>query len=243
MRININEINGNGFMSFKDKFTFLVKDYEGKLILVEGSNKDDERSKSNGSGKSTLLELFGWGLYGELCRKNKYVDEVINKQSTYTEVNTIFSKGTDSWEVKRIISKKKSPELIILKNGEGQWNQATSKIKQEELEKILGMNFIAFQCSDMFGSDFMNFPDLKPGDRAKILSDIRGLGKYLEASKKSGETAKQIEINIQNLHLKLQKQEGILQSLRSTSYKENISEWEEKKKTEIKNLKESISPI
>lgn len=250
MRIKIKNIRGKGFMSFQKDFSFPVQDYEGKLILIDGQNLDDELSKSNGSGKSTLLETFGWGLYGELCRKNKYVDEVINKQNHKASIIISFSKGTEEWEIERTIFRKKSPDLKIIKNGEVVWNQATYRIKQEQLERVLGMNFVAFQCSDMFGSNFMNFPDLKPPDRAKILSDIRGLGKYMEASKKSSEIAKELAEITQNLQLELRKREGILQSLRSTSYKTNIESWDRQKKEnifmdeeEIESLKDSLKKI
>ncbi len=240
MRINIEKIEGKGFLPFKEEFQFSFSELKEKIVQIDGENLKDELSGSNGSGKSSLLETINWSLYGELCRKNKYDDEAINKHSMSGNVNVYFNKGNDNFIVKRILARKKSQELKIFKNDQEQWLGATTKTKQEELEKILGMNFIAFQCSEMFGSDFMNFPELEPAKRAKILSDIRGLDKYLEASKRANQSVNLLEQNVKILRDTLLKEEGKLQATRATSFKDDIIEWDEEGKEQIDQFKSEI---
>ena len=45
----------------------------------------------NGSGKSSLLETLTYGLFGELCRKNRYKDEIIHKKSKLFSLQTLHS--------------------------------------------------------------------------------------------------------------------------------------------------------
>lgn len=227
--INLLDISGHGFMSFKSPFSLIVEQYVGRTVQIDGENKDDQYSVSNGSGKSTLIEAISWAWYGSICRKNKYNDEVINKKSASAVVSSHFIKDGCTYLTTRTIHRKKEPKLVVLKDGVDLFKGATSKTIQVELEKILGMGFTAFQCCCLFGSNFMNFPDLKPNERAKVLTDIRGLDKYLDASKKANDTSKQLGIIVQELSNKLQKEEGRLAGVRSQSYREDITRWEQER--------------
>jgi len=226
MLIRITDIAGKGFMVFRKQFEFKLRPYEGKTVQIDGINNDDEKSKSNGSGKSTLLETLNWGLFGELCRKSRYKDEVIHKKEKGARVDICFDVISEGMEANyilvRMIERKKTPSLMIWKDGVDMWLNATYQTKQAQLEKVLGMDFTSFQCSVMFGRDFMNFPDLKPGERAKILTDIRGLEKYLDASKRAGESSKTVGIALAQSANILSIKTGKLTEIRATSYKDNI---------------------
>jgi DNA repair exonuclease SbcCD ATPase subunit len=225
MKIELISIHLKGFMSFLDSNTLFFEKYQGKSVQIDGLNKDDEKSKSNGSGKSTLLESINWGLYGELCRKNRFKDEVIHKQSKSAEVQIHFNLDEIRYYIERTIGRKKPMELKISQNGEEVLKGSTYQTKQIHLEKLIGMNFISFQCTEMFGRDFMNFPDLKPGERANILTEVRGLEKYTEASKKASDTAKLLASNTEKLNNDLSKEEGKLTGIRTTSYTSAITAW------------------
>lgn len=226
MIVNIQRVDGKGFMAFKEEFNLEIDEFNGKTIQIDGLNKDDEVSISNGSGKSTLLESIYWGSYGKLCRKNKYQDEVINKKSNCTELITHFNKGDDQYKIYRTIERKKSPTLQIFQNDEELLDGATYQTKQNHLEKILGMDSLSFLCSVMYGQGFMSFPDLKPAERAKVLTELRGLDRYTEASIKSGDMAKQIGLNVQIVSDKLKTEEGRLQGIRATNYTKESEEFE-----------------
>jgi chromosome segregation ATPase len=121
-QINLKKMSGNGFLTFFDPFEFNFSDYEGKTLQIDGENKDDEMSKSNGSGKSSLLEAISWGLYGELCRKNRYKDEVIYNRNGVKAKRAIveieFEERGNQYKIHRIVEWKKTPELSLWLNGE-----------------------------------------------------------------------------------------------------------------------------
>jgi DNA repair exonuclease SbcCD ATPase subunit len=224
-------------MVFRKPFEFNPQLYEGKTVQIDGVNNDDEKSKSNGSGKSTLLETLNWGLFGELCRKSRYKDEMIHKKEKKARIQIEFEThelqstvdnatlATD-YKVIRIIERKKTPSLQIWKDSIETLVGATYQTKQDELEKVLGMNFLSFQCYVMFGRDFMNFPDLKPSDRAKILTDIRGLEKYLDASRRAKESSNAEAFTAVELGSSLSNREGKLAGVRATTYKDQLDNFE-----------------
>jgi len=236
MLINIQTISGKGFMSFRKPFEFPIYNYVGKTVQIDGNNLDDEKSKSNGSGKSTLLETINWGLFGELCRKNRYKDEVISKKEKLATIQVIFKIDEISYKIERTIERKKTPSIRIWKEAKEILLGSTYQSKQLWLEQLLQMGFISFQCYIMFGRDFNNFPDLKPADRAKILSDIRGLDKYLEGSRKAGESSKSVWITLDQTGRELDNKTVKLTEIRTTSYKGNIDQFEQKRVDDILEL-------
>lgn len=239
-QINLKQITGTGFLTFYNAFDFYISNYGGKTLQIDGQNLDDEMSKSNGSGKSSLLEAIGWGLYGELCRKNRYKDEVIYNRNGVKAKQAVllvdFEDRGGLYRIERKIEWKKGPELCLWNNDEEILRGSTYAVKQEHLEKILGMNFIAFQCCEMFGRDFMSFPDLKSAERAKVLTDIRGLEKYVLASKECGGQVKDRLTVISGRTEELRVMEGRVSQLRETNYKDKIKEFEETRKKDIEDL-------
>jgi DNA repair exonuclease SbcCD ATPase subunit len=242
-QINLKSVSGTGFLAFYDLFEFFVSNYEGKALQIDGLNKSDEMAQSNGAGKSGLIEAIGWGWYGELSRRNRYKDEVIyNRNGLKAKdavVETEFEEGNNHYKTNRRIEWKKSPELSIWENDEEILKDATYGVKQEHLEKILGMNFTAFQCSQIFGgatSNFLCFPELKPADRAKVLTDIRGLEKYVLASKACAEEVKEIQRIIDEREGELTSLEGRIAQLRGMDYKKQIQEFEEIRKKKLEEF-------
>ena len=240
MLIRLISISGKGFMSFRKTFEFSMANYEGKTIQIDGRNLDDEKSQSNGSGKSTLLESFCYGWFGELCRKNRYKDEIIHKKEKQALIQTVFTADSVMYKTERTIERKKTPNLKIWKEETELFKNATYQVKQNELEKVLQINFISFQCAVMFGRDFNNFPDLKPAERAKILTDVRGLDKYVSSSLKAGESAKSLQSLVLELDKSIGNKEGELTGVRSTSYKINIDTFESERVASISSWKESL---
>jgi DNA repair exonuclease SbcCD ATPase subunit len=253
MLIRLQQINGKGFMTLRKPFEFIVSNYEGKTVQIDGQNKDDEKSRSNGSGKSTLLESFCWGWFGELCRKNRYKDEIISKKEKQAFIRILFQANEIGYKIERTIERKKTPSLRIwkaeqdlVKDGYAHYIMkellvgATYQTKQVELEKILQMNFLSFQCAIMFGRDFMNFPDLKPAERAKILTDVRGLDKYVSSSLKAGESAKALQSLVAELERSIVGKEGKLSGIRSTSYKISIDNFESERTSELLSWEQDI---
>lgn len=243
--IKLERITGQGFLSFYDPFEFPISNYEGKTLQIDSHNENDQMSKSNGGGKSSLLETISWGLYGELCRKNRYKDDVIfNRNGVKAKEATvilILEIQGEFYRIEREIGWKRSPELSIKLKSSPPYGElldgATSQVKQEFLEQLLGVNFTAFQCCVMNGRDFMSFPDLKPADRARVLTEVRGLEKYVTAAKNASDKVKTLRETVGTETQKLNTLEGRITQLRETDYKTQIQEFEARRKEEIENLK------
>ncbi len=266
--VRLLRVYGEGFLSFYDPFLLEVSKYEGKALQIDGQNKSDEIARSNGSGKSGLIESIGYAWYGKLGRKNRYKDEVIYNRNGLkakaAHIGSVFSIGNNEYRTERYQGKKTSPNLDIFENGEIILKDSTYSVKQEYLEKLLGMNSTAFQCSEVFGgptSSFLCFPDLEPADRAKVLSDVRGLDKWIQASDKCGKESKKLVNSILEQTEELRKLEGRISQLREIDYKPKVREFEEDRnqkievfesqkkeaesdlKEEEKNQKEAISVL
>jgi DNA repair exonuclease SbcCD ATPase subunit len=240
-KINLKKISGQGFLAFYDPFEFVLSNYEGQSVQIDGFNKDDNMSESNGSGKSSLLEAIGWGWYGELCRKNRYNDEIIYNRNgikaKFAIIESEFDQLGSNYRTERIIHWKKSPELRLWIEGEEILEEAKYQVKQQHLENVLGMNFTAFQCCTMFGRDFMNFPDLKPNERGKVLTDIRGLNKYVIAVRICNDKINELQTTIMTNQSNLRTIEGRILQLREMNYKNEIQEFETQRQQELQQLK------
>lgn len=241
MLIRIISVSGKGFMTFRKPFEFPIANYEGRTVQIDGQNKDDQKSQSNGSGKSTLLESINYGLFGELCRKNRYKDEVVHKKAKQATIEIIFQAKEIAYKVERTIERKKTPSLRFWKEEVEQFKNSTYQTKQTELEKILQMNFISFQCAIMFGRDFNNFPDLKSAERAKILTDVRGLDRYVSGSIRAGESSKSIQSLVAELDKSIGVKEGRLTGIRSTSHRINIDNFESERTACLISWEQDIS--
>jgi len=239
MEIKLTKIKGRGFLSFHDPFELDLESLQGQTIQIDGLNKDDNRSESNGSGKSSLLEAINWGLYGELCRRNRYKDEVIHKQLKECHIQQTLKTNDQIWNITRHRNKQEQ-SLEILINGEPGFPGSTSSTKQEKLEEFLGMNFASFICTTIFGREFMAFPDLKPAERTEMLTRIRGLEHYTDASKKASDTAKSLASSVVEKENLLREVKARLEEVRKTNYRDKIEEFENEKKQLVDKLQKQL---
>ena len=174
-------------------------------------------------------------------RKNKYKDETINKRSSKAMGVAEIDLGDNTYTITRTLDRKQGPTLVIKRDGELLFKDSVYQSRQRELEKLItGMNFTAFQCCVMYGRDFMNFPDLKPYERAKTLTDIRGLEKYVSASKNAADIAKSIGANVTSSQELYKEKEGELKGLRTINYEYDIKAFEDNKREEMEGIKLDI---
>jgi DNA repair exonuclease SbcCD ATPase subunit len=238
--VRLCSITGKQFLSFYEPFEFNLTNWEGKTLQIDGNNRDDDGAESNGAGKSALIELIGWVWYGELCRKLRYKNNVVHKLGKECQgMGTAIIDGVD-YRVERNQGNKGSQELYVFNHNGELWQGSTTSIKQQKLEELLGMNFLAFQCMVMFGHEFMSFPDLVPSERARVLTELRGLERYVQASKQCTDRVKVIQAHVQGFQEQLISVEATIEQLRKTDYKPNITQYEENRKAEIKEIQVEI---
>jgi DNA repair exonuclease SbcCD ATPase subunit len=148
--MRLGEMTVQNFLSIQDA----EMDFSNKgLVLVQGSNEDSTAFDSNGAGKSTLVsESPTWCIYGKTIRGFK-PDKVVNR---IAEKNTrvslkVYDDMGDEYEIIRHRKHKEHKNHVLLyRNGEnitGKSDTDTDKM----IEDIIGMDFVTFSNSIMFG--------------------------------------------------------------------------------------------
>jgi len=126
------------FISHKDTtFEFL----NGKVLLIQGENLDDDFQDSNGSGKSAIIEAVAFNFTGDLIRKDVRVPEMILEGEN--ELSTEFyleNKSTNqTLLIKRSYKLKKSQQVELFVNDEQIKKSGVNEYNKEILN-ILGIS-------------------------------------------------------------------------------------------------------
>ena len=182
------------FGSFKGehKFEFIAR--KSGLWFLTGDNKLEPRLGANGAGKSTLWNALCWCLYGKTLNglKAGEIQPWGLNGATSVEVRLTLHD-----EVVLYITRTQSPNSI--KVGGLDTNQS-------ELNKVLGLDYDAFQRSIIIGQKTRMFLDLSPAEKLAMFSDVLGLGLWLDLSEKAAEAAHQIDAR------KTRVEDGMLQA-------------------------------
>lgn len=144
------------------------------LVLVLGENNDTTAADSNGSGKSTLFKALSWVLFGKTVDGIKG-EEVIRAGQKLAMVELKFSINDTEYMVVRYKGVSK-PETLRLGYRDGKsLGTRTLKDNQELLEKLLGLDWLAFKNTVLYGQgDILHFADPRTTDtqRKVVLSKI-----------------------------------------------------------------------
>ncbi len=169
------------FKSFQGTHHFEFPTHPG-LYCLTGSNKLEPELGANGTGKSTFFDSIYWCLYGKTLRGLRASDtrfwgsEGDSSVSIRTEVH-----GTE-YNISRV------------------WNPNSLKIsgkqvKQEDVDKLIGLNAEAFKHSIIMGQFNPMFFDLPSISKLSLVSEVLGLDKWTDLSercrKKSSELSKE----------------------------------------------------
>lgn len=262
---NINSLVGKWEVDFTNK-----EFVENGLFSIVGPT---------GSGKSSILDAITLGLYGQTPRQKSISskNEVMTYGTAICSADVTFEVNgkiyRSYFEQKRahgkIEGQLQAPRFSLYKIGENQTEESLTEKITETSKKIIdliGLNYEQFTKAVMLPQGaFSRFLTSADDERAKILEQISGSGKYREYSKKVFEREKKereklnsIEEKIQNLSLltkeelkecesQLQEKEALQKELRkqnnqlqeATSWLKKIKELEGlsvKLKTETEGL-------
>lgn len=164
-----------------------------KNIMSYGNNISEFRfdnglnliSAKNGSGKTTILEALAFNWYGKPYRDVKIGDLVNrkNKKNLYTE-----SEFEIDGKIYNIVRTLAPAKLIIKIDGEVQDNLSAKRLDQEEINKILGVDFNIFKLiialSVNYNKPFLSMTAAAKRDTIESIFNIKVFGEMLSKLKK-----------------------------------------------------------
>lgn len=209
----------------------------------------------NGFGKSTLLNALVWALYGKNIKGVSEVNtwkEYQPKDYKGTRVEVFFQKNQDSYKVIRCQKfkdyledgAKGNDRLIIIKNAEI-INIKGKNESQNAINKELGLSYLLFMNSIMFGQGIKRLIQESNSDKKKLFEEVFDL-EYLNLAKGIANQDKAVILNeinqleSESLSLKkeLEANKEAYFDLRSRekSFKKDLREKSRKLKEERKDL-------
>lgn len=247
MQIRLIDLLATDFMSFPN-IGICISDLENSVTAILGQNKDDVMSMSNGSGKSSILEAITYLFFGTTSRDIQYTDDVISFGKPKCAVAGTFKINDNGFTIQREKYRGKTPTITLTQEGHDLIPNSDNKTKQEYIEKLIGYNKLSFFVTSMFHQDFIAFPDLKPAERAAILTDIGNLNCWVEAGVKAkaensniGTEIWALKKDIENLQSKINYLQAQDLEVKKDAFNENRTLRLIDLKREIKSLKNQLA--
>lgn len=242
--LEINTLTIKNFWSYGDHKTTIKLDDLGPCLITGEVNdgfdeETDLRKTSNGAGKSALVESILWCLFGRTMRIPNPGDKVINFFTKKDCVVELTFKNGD--KLRRTRNVDGHNDLLFIKDGED-ISLGTSKMEQERLNKILGLDFDIFTGStffSQFGRSWMEISDQKRKEALEREFRLDRIQTYASVAKSRLDKAKQeqdrINSQLDNLGDKLSYAKSQI-----TKFKESSDKFDEQKRERLKHTQQLI---
>lgn len=234
--INFTKIGMENFCCYIDPMDYEFKN--DKIILITGPN---------GVGKSTILDSLQFSLFGETGKGAKSTDVLNNVTGknchTFVEFTSEENGILDSYRIDRYVKHSKLGDTVLLfKNN---MNKAYKKGHREvlpEIEKILIPQKL-FTNTLLFGQKVKDFfTDLPDSERKEIFRKVLQLDDYVLYYDETTKRIKQSTIELESIEKNILLNIKFLSDTESRIVltKEDIKDFELRKKTEISELTQKI---
>lgn len=163
MRLAINKAVIENFAAIVTRQSVLL-DRPG-LNLVRGRNLAEPRLGANGAGKSTIWCAVTWALYGRTLDggRNPDIRSWHGKNKAY--VGLQLRTDAKPYRLERSVN----PNRLMLDG---------LPASQEQVDRLLGINFETFRNAVILGQGRPLFLDLEPSRKMALFADVLGLAKW-----------------------------------------------------------------
>lgn len=198
--LQIKYIRAKNFLSIGEPIEVDFTKY-GNIITIKGENRDQGPNASNGAGKSTLIEVIVYAIFGELMKNLNHKRAINIKAKKGLEVEVRFDLDGHSYS---IIRKREPNSVEIWKDGVNE--SKGGKDKQEEINKIIKLNYTAFINVVCFGQhNTKQFLACKAEDKRNIAENLLSLDKYNNYCTITKAKLKEFQTRLDNLSVLYEK--------------------------------------
>jgi len=178
-----------------------VFNFDKPLTLIMGSN---------GAGKSSIFESICYALFGYTIRFGATFSDIVRRGKDWGGATFVFEKDGATYEVERTWSNKLNSTTVrfrCITTGQDLTTK-TTKQTNEDIEKLVGLNFETFRNSVLFGQfDFKRIVSLGPSERLDLVADLLSL-QYIKKCSDVASTRKlTVDSSIEELRAKLEEKD------------------------------------
>lgn len=154
----------------------------------------------NGAGKSSLIkDSITWALFGE-ARAKGAGDELIYNHEDKCKVEVVFEIGNSKYQIIRERERNKKTKLTLnqfVDNILKDISNVTMSKTQEDVEKILGFNYLIFSVSACLEQNSrLNFSDLTPKECKETVMKILNIDKFNDYERISKDKVNKIDTEL-----------------------------------------------
>jgi DNA repair exonuclease SbcCD ATPase subunit len=226
------------FRSFKAEQTFHFPEEPG-LYFMQGINEVEPRLAGNGTGKSTIWDALFWCLFGKTPKGLKAGDVCNWEAGKGTEVALDFREegeegitwtirrtwGPITWTLSHFAEFITDEEVIDLTKDQSNPVLAALRLEAEP-----------FLNSILTAQGRPMFLDLKHDAQASLFSDVLGLDRWMDYSKRASTLASEQDAKTRELERKHAKVAGQLEATSRQDFKVSADGWEAQRDRQLADL-------
>jgi DNA repair exonuclease SbcCD ATPase subunit len=183
MSIKLGYLVIENYNSYLGKHKINFKERQGNLVQIKGIDETDE--SSNGVGKSTIVDALVMAFFGRSLKKELNLDDLIcNKSINPLRLELGFEDSSDgvilnTYVIERIRTRppSASSKCSLFKNGKCISDDLTNTETQNEIEKIIGIDYSMFVNNNVLNPELFRL--VKGGNSTKIDILERSLNQHI----------------------------------------------------------------